>query len=138
MQVKVRPLNQGETFCCSVKKAKEVFQETSIYLDFSYLGRDFCMFAESPIWYFYKKNIRGRVLSSMRMSENYPEPLLSFYVVKEKDFDNLLKKQYEDKFLPEYYRLYKEMTNVKQPAGIEKIMLVELVDGNLLIHESKL
>jgi len=138
MKVSVRPLNKGETFCCSIKRAKELFKETPMHLNFSYYGRDFCAFAESPSWYFYKKRVRGRVLSFIQLSENYPHPLLSFYVVKEVNFGPELKKQYEEKFLPEYLRLYKEMTDIQQPIGIEKIMLVELIDGKLVLHEGKL
>jgi len=30
------------------------------------------------------------------------------------------------------------MTDIQQPVGINKIMLVELVDGKLILHEGKL
>jgi len=104
MKVKTRPLNNGETFACSIKKAKDTFKDTPIYLSFAYLGRDFSTFEETPDWYFYKKNIRGRVLSSMQMSENYPEPILGFYVIKEKLWGSELQDEYENKLLPAYLR----------------------------------
>ena len=57
MKVKVRPLNEGETFCCSIRKAKEVFRNTDVYLDFSYLGRDY------STWQKHRMRISGKEMS---------------------------------------------------------------------------
>ena len=44
MQVRVRPLNKGEVFCCSLSAAKKVFKDTGITLNFAYYGRNYSAF----------------------------------------------------------------------------------------------
>ncbi len=31
MEVNVKPLNKGEVYCCSLKSAKKLFKNTSVY-----------------------------------------------------------------------------------------------------------
>ena len=75
MEVKVRPLNRGETFCCSVKTAKEMFKNTDIYLDFAYLGRNYRTWAETPDAYYWKRNVKGRILATMQTRSGEARPI---------------------------------------------------------------
>ncbi len=137
MEVNVRPLNKGETFCCSVKKVKELFKETSVHLNFAYLGRDFATFAETPDRYYWTRNVKGKIIVSIQMHSRQEKPILSFYVLKERDFPVELKNEFEQKYLPEFYRLYIELFNDKSLTSTTKFMLVEYIDGKLKLHETK-
>ncbi len=122
-----------------MKKAKEVFRDTDVYLNFSYLGRDYGTFAYTPDAYYIIHKIKGRVLASLYMHENYPEPILSFYVVRSTDvYTDDMREEFERKYLFEFRRLYFEMKNIKQTTGKCKMMLVELLNGKLKLHETTL
>ena len=138
MKVKVRPLNEGETFCCSLRKAKEVFRNTDVYLDFSYLGRDYSTWAETPDAYFWKRNVKGRIVASMLTHSGTESPILSFYVVKEDIFPIECKMEFEQKYLPEFYRLYETMLNENGSIINTKLMIVEYIENKLKLHETSL
>jgi len=138
LEVKTKPLNAGETFCCSMKKAKELFNGTAVFLNFAYLGRDFATFAETPDRYYWKKSVKGRIIVSAQMRSREERPIISFYVLREKDFSAELKAEFEQKYLPEYYRLYQELLNDQSLTITTKLMLVELFDGKLKLHETTL
>ena len=134
-----RPLNKGETFCCSMRAVKELFREYNITLDFSYLGRDFGTFAETPDRYYVERNVKGRIVSSLYMYTNQARPILSFYVLKEENYSPELRTQYEKEFLPEHLRMYKELTKNPEAKKIDdKIMLVTLKDGKFNLYETTL
>ncbi len=78
MTVKTRPLNQGEKFCCSMKKVKELFADTDVTLDFGYLGREYVTFGHTKDAYYMENHVKGKVLMSFYMTENYPEPIIVF------------------------------------------------------------
>ena len=138
MEIKKRPLNKGETFCCSMKKAKEVFRDTKIYLNFAYLGRHHSTFAETPDGYYWARNVKGRVISEMQTSSGRERPILSFYVLKETNFPAELRDEFEQKYLPEFYRLYQELLSDQSLKITTKLMLVEYFDGQLKLHETTL
>lgn len=139
MRMLSRPLNKGETFCCSMRTVKELFREHNITLDFSYLGRDFGTFAETPDRYYVERNVKGRIVSSLYMRTNDKNAILSFYVLKEQNYSPELKKQYEKEFLPEYLRMYKELTKDPEAKKIDdKMMLVTLKDGKFNLYETTL
>ena len=138
MDIKTRPLNKGETFCCSFKKAKEIFKDTEVFLNFAYTGRHFSTFAETPDGYYWARNVKGKVICEMLTSSGKERPILSFYVLKEKNFSDELKDEFEQKCLPEFYRLYKELLNDHVLAQNTKMMLVEFFDGKLKLHETTL
>ena len=78
MKIDSRPLNKGETFCCSMRAAKELFRNYNITLNFSYLGRDFGTFAETPDRYYVERNVKGRIVSSLYMRTNDKNAILSY------------------------------------------------------------
>ena len=139
MRILSRPLNKGETFCCSMRAAKELFRNYDITLNFSYLGRDFGTFAETPDRYYVERNVKGRIVSSLYMYTNQARPILSFYVLKEENYSPELRTQYEKEFLPEHLRMYKELTKNPEAKKIDdKIMLVTLKDGKFNLYETTL
>jgi len=138
MEIHCRPLNSGEMFCCSAKKAKDIFKDTEIHIDFAYLGRDFSTFAETPDAYYCKRCVKGRVIASLFMQSNNKKAILSFYVLKESMFSYELKKEFEQVHLPEFYRLYQNLINDHTLSRSNVLMLVELIDGKLKLHETAL
>ena len=54
MELKVGRLNNGEMFCCSGKKAKDLFKDTEIHLNFAFYGRIYGTFAETKAGYYLK------------------------------------------------------------------------------------
>ena len=139
MKIDSRPLNKGETFCCSMRAAKELFRNYDITLNFSCYGRDFGTFAETPDRYYVERNVKGRIVSSLYMRTNDKSAILSFYVLKEENYSPELRTQYEKEFLPEHLKMYKELT--KDPGAKkvdDKIMLVTLKDGKFNLYETTL
>ncbi len=139
MKIKIRQLNHGERFCCSTAKAKELFADTDICLDFAQLGREYVTFGRTKDAYYLKNNIKGGVLMSLYMHQKYSEPILGFYVIPAKyDFPECLQKEIEEKYLHEFKRLYIEVRSIKQEDNTTRVMLLELHEGKLKLHEFKL
>ena len=73
------------------------------------------------------------------MRTNQRDPLLSFYVLKEQNYSPELRAQYEKELLPEYLRMYKELTKDPEAKKIDdKMMLVTLKDGKFKLYETTL
>ena len=135
MKTKSRPLNQSECFICSFKEAKDVFKDTDITLDFGYLGRDYGTFANTPDARYLKTKIQGRVVASMYMSPRQACSILSFYVIKKNTLTTLLIQKFEKDFLPIFYEFYQMWLYNKEDDNIIGLMLVELLDGKLKLHQ---
>ena len=71
MKINARPLNEGETFVCSMKKAKEMFKNTDVHLNFAYYTRDYGTFAETQDRYFVKKRCRESRMVKIDADCNY-------------------------------------------------------------------
>lgn len=138
MKVYVRPLNKGETFCCSVKEVKEIFKDTEAILHFAFFGRNYSTFAETPDGYYLKNKIKGYVIAASQMEARRKNPIIGFYVLRNNMFSIEMKKEFSQKYLPEFYNLYQEMQNVKGMQEITKLILVELLDGKLILHKTVL
>ena len=134
MKVSVRPLNTGETFCCSIKSAKSIFQSTEIHLNFSFFGRDYGTFSETPDAYYFKNNIKGRIIASLYAHSNSEHSILSFYVLKQSSFSQELKNEFESSYLPWFYNHYKAQLSINDISDKAKMMLVELYNGKLIPH----
>lgn len=136
MEIKSRPLNRGECFPCSFNQAKAIFKNTTVFLDFAYLGRNYCAFANSKAGFYLQNKIKGYIILSMYMQPKDSRPILSFYVLNDRFFNSQLQEEVVHKYLPEYYRFYQT-----QLAGSiiddKNLMLVELIDGQLRLHKIK-
>ena len=137
VKVMVRPLNKGETFCCSMKEVKNVFQNTEVELNFAYYGRNYSTFAETPDGYYLKNHIKGYVIAASYMEARRKDIILSFYVLKEERFTSAMKKEFSEKYLPEFYRLYTEMQSYSEMQDVKKLILVEYLDGKLILHKTR-
>lgn len=138
MECHVRPLNKGEFFCCSIKKAKEIFGNTEVYLDFAYLGRNYKTFSETADGYYWKNNIKGRVIASLMMRVRDASPILSFYVIKSDEFSEALREEFETKYLCRFYTLYLNQMKSNSLTNDTRLMLMEIVDGKLILHEGSI
>ncbi len=141
MTIKSMPLNKGEVCCCSKKAAKDIFADTDVILDFG--CRNYSTFAHTPDAYYRMRNIKGRVLVSFYMTERYPNPMIHFHVIPVKEnFSEELRKEAEEIYLPAFKRLYQKMKAFQNPIDFPlthtKVMLLELLDGKLKLHEYQL
>ena len=133
MKFKRRPLNKGETFCCSVKRCKELFAETAAFLDFAYLSRTNITFKETADSYYIKKHIKGQIVFEMLMRPRDAEAILSFYAIKENRYSEELKKEFDDVYLPMIYKKYQEQLLNEDVSSKRKIIIIELTDISSLV-----
>ena len=138
MEIKTRPLNTGETFACSFKKAKDVFKNTKVVLNFAYTGRDYGAFANTPSASYLKRNIKGRVIAFMCLYPSKERGMLCFFVIKKHDFNEPLKLDFEENFLPLFYDFYKKLSSDLSLNTVSEVMLVELIGGKLKLHQYKI
>ena len=135
MEIKIRPLNKGETFCCSVKCAKSFFKTTEILLNFAFSGRDYSTFAHTKDSYYLKSKIKGRVVASLYAHSKTEKSILSFYVVKQNDFSQNLKNQFELIYMPKLVDFYHSQLKREDLSDHTKMILIELYCGQLFLHE---
>lgn len=134
MEIKIRPLNKGEIFPCSIRSAKKVFSDTPVILNFAYTSRIYGTFSHTPPAYYLKNKINGTVIASSCIHPREKQILLSFFVLKETQYTDELRKEFESKYLLEFYKLYKEMLDNTTLNEKAILMLVELVDDKLKSH----
>ena len=134
MEIKSRTVNKGETFPCSFRAAKEAFKKTKIILNFSYTGRSFGTFTNTPDRFYVQKNVQGTVVSSIYCTgaENL---LLNFYVIKSLEYSQKLKYEFESAILPILYNFYEDSLKTSVLRNRTQVMLVELLNGNFNIHK---
>lgn len=136
MEIRVRPLNAGETFCCSVACAKRKFKDTELFLNFSFLGRDYATFAQTKDAYYLKNKIKGRVVASLYAHSEKRDSILSFYVLKEKDITPKLKNHFEAVYLPKLMAFYRAQLSRKNGLSDQiRVILIELYEGQFFPHE---
>lgn len=134
MKVYFRPLNSNEIFPCSVRKAKEIFRNTDVTLSFAYGCRIYGAFLNTSPAFYLKNKIKGRVIADTTMYPRLKNMHISFFVIKAKDYNAQLQKEFEEKYLMEFYRLYESMLNDSTLNNKGISMLVELIDGKLKLH----
>lgn len=136
MKIISRPLNSGECFPCSMKKAKTLFADTNVTLNFAHSSRVYDTFKNTFDMFYLKNNIKGRVISSMYMYPGESNPFLSFYVLKKKDYPEEIQQEFEEKYLNLYIDFYNEMMDKITPY-VSHVMLVEYRDNRLFLHRFK-
>lgn len=133
MQIKSRAINNKETFCCSFKKAKELFKNTDVVLSFGYTSRSFGTFVGTPDYYYVKRNIKGKILASMYSYSIEQTPLLCFFPTAKAEFNEKLRQVFEETYLPKFYDIYlNRVPNEK--ASKTKVLLIEFVENTLKEH----
>ena len=135
MKIYNKPINKNEVFCCSLKAAKAVFNDTEISLNFAGLGRSFAAFAESPIWYYVKRNVKGNIIAELNMTGGFSTAaILSFYVFNNNVFSKEIIELFEGTYLYKLYHIYQEASAVNN-CNKNKLAVVELYDGQLKLHD---
>ena len=129
MEVKIRPLNKGETFACSIRRAKSIFKDTDVVLSFAFAIRQYDLYKVYP-----KKN-NNRVVASMHMCNEQKHVLLNFYVLKQDVFPEILKEEFEKNFLLKFYEFYQSLLNDKALIPKDHLMIVELENGKLRMYQ---
>jgi len=134
MNINIRPLNKGETYCCSVSIAKEIFKNTQVKLNFTKCGNEFKNGFEHPIYRYARKTVKGQVIAYFTNTSREKSPLINFFSIKQDIYPDDLKKKFNELFLPEFYNLYSK--KISDNALIESIsiVIVELYDENIIMH----
>lgn len=135
MKIYYRKTNRGEKYCCSVKSAKEHFKSTEITINFGDFGRTYKPFPNEPGYAYFKKNIKGIIVSSLSVEYGGCNPRLSFYVVKESEFSSDLQVQFEGDILNKLLEFYNAIIRSKDRFVC---VLIELLNNQLLIHKNTL
>ena len=138
MKIRVRPLNNGESFCCSVKAAKHIFQDTGVILNFAFHSRDYGTFAHTPAAYYFKNHIKGRVVASLYAHSDTEDSILSFYVLKQETISLKLKCEFETVYLPRFLDFYHSQLKKNTLSDSVAMMLVELYNGQYILHKKEL
>ena len=118
-----------------MKTAKDIFRNTELCLNFACYGRNYQTFSNIPDYYYVKHNVKGIIIAASYMHNRELSPLLSFNVIKQTDITPEIKKEFEQRFLPEYYKLYIEKLNSKILIPKTTVLLTELYDGKLKLHK---
>ena len=135
MKVLSRPLNVGETFCTSIKKAKAVFNCTDIKLCFGAFSRYYNPYENEFGYYYYKKNIHGTVVAQIILHPGVTSPLLKFYVLKSTLKSTQLKSEFEDAVLQKLFTMYRDYCSGQPSQQRSTIIWVELLDDSFIIHQ---
>ena len=134
MKFTSRPLNRGEIFPCSSKSAKDMFKDTTIHLHFANISRDFGTFANTFDYFYVRKNVSGQIIASMYMYPIQEHPILSFYVLKQKEYPYRLQQEFEHMVLPQILSFYHERRCDTINKERTKVLLVELIDKTFAMH----
>ena len=136
MKVYTKMINKGEVFCCSVKDVKSIFNDTAIILNFGALGsRDFKPWHSALNPGYFNKNITGIVIAGLKMCNRQEDPIFSFFVLRQEEWTNELRKEFNEKYLTQLHKFYTEMFNSTSPIyGPEVFKCVELRDKQLILH----
>lgn len=136
MQIKFNHGSKGEVFCCSVKKAKEFFKNTEVYLNFGYLGKNYNAYNRETHYNFMHKIVKGKVLCLFKMRNRERNPILSFYLIKETDCNELIIKEFEKNYLPKIFEFYHANLNDDSIIEASHLLFVELIDGKLNLQQT--
>ena len=118
------------------EKAKDLFADTNVTLNFAHTGRIYGTFKNTFDMFYLKNNIKGQVISSMYISPGESDPFFSFYVLKKKDYPEEIMQEFEEKFLNLYLDFYNEMMTENE-TSVCHVMLVEYRDNKLFLHRFK-
>ena len=135
MKVYYRPINNGETFCTSIKKSKSVFQNTEIKLCFGEFSKQYNPCKNEIGYAYYKRNIFGIVVAETVLQPGVECPLLSFYVVKSKDFTDELKEKFQNDILYQLLEIYKQFILKDYYSQKDTVIWVEWVNDKFTIHK---
>ena len=132
MKIYYRKYNKGELYCCSLKAVKEKFKNTDVKMNFGSFRRKYVPLSNEIGYSYYKKHIKGIVISRFYMEYGSCNPMISFYIVNENDYSLILQKKFENEILQQVLDFYNENVILNNRYAS---LLVELFDGQLIIHK---
>ncbi len=135
MKIYYRTLNAGETFCTSMKNAKDVFKNTGVKLCFGEFRRKYDPYENEIGVGYYKRNIRGQVVANMILEQGVNSPLLKFYVVKSGNISNSTKNDFENNVLYRIREIYNKFIIDDALKQRTTIIWVELLNDEFHIHQ---
>ena len=138
MKINYIPLNKGETYCCSLKKVKVLFKNTSVVLSFTHGDTVFRKALHHPVYRYVNKYVKGKVLVYVQCYSGQSDPLICFFRLKTEDYSNDLIEQFEEFYLQQIYNFYLNQLNNQDISGKRKLMVIELIDGKFKLHETTL
>ena len=133
MIINARPLNKNEIFCCNINDIKEFFKDTEIRLN---LGgtKHFILYYKNMSYF--RKNIKGKIVAEMFVQVRNPKAGINFYVFKENEISDNLKKEFAKTILPKLFKFYEDKINcqISDEATLNYNVIVELYNGKFNIH----
>lgn len=137
MKIFYRKLNEGESYCCSQKAVKELFNDSKITVNFGNFGRNYSPQKNECGYSLYKKKIIGKVIASLTMQFGPIGniSMLSFYIVKDNEFTSEMREYFEKTILHKIYNI--QIENLRKNKE-DIIVLVEKTNESLNIYEGKI
>ena len=135
MKIYSRSINAGETFCTSIRNAKDVFENTEVKLCFGEFKRKYDPYKNEIGFGYYKRNIHGQVVATMILEPGVNCPLLSFYVVKSSSISNSTKNDFENNVLYRIREIYDQFCISDALKQRVTIIWVELLDDKFHVHQ---
>lgn len=132
MKIYYKKHNKSEKYCCSLSVVKEIFKNTNIKVNFGSFGRKYSPLPNEVGYDFYKKNIKGNVISKISIEYGNCNPMISFYIINNDEYSPILQEKFENEILDEMLNFY---TNNILLTNKLSLLLVELIDGQLIIHK---
>ena len=132
MKIYYQKLNKGEKYCCSLSAVKTKFKNVDIKVNFGSFGRKYCPCSNEIGYNYYKKYIKGTVISKFVMEYDNCNSMISFYVVNENEYSLALFNKFETEILDQILNFYINSSLVKYKFSS---LLVELFEGELIIHK---
>ena len=136
MRVHINKGSKCEVHCCSIKKAKEIFRETEVILDFGLLGKYFRLkdYRDNKVYNFVSKKIRGKIIFDTTFSNREADPILTFFLLKEEECTAELREEMEMKYLPLLYTEYCRFLNDQTLISNYTFICIELFECKLYYH----
>ncbi len=135
MKIYSRPINEGETFCTSIKAAKNIFKNTEVKLCFGEFSREYNPYKNEIGYGYYKKNILGTVVAKMVLHPGVNCPLLCFYVINSKDISIELINTFQNDILQQLLEIYNQFILNNSLLQKNTVIWVEWRNDKFNIHK---
>lgn len=138
MKIRLRNLNQNETYACTKQDINKFFtQDDDIFISFGFLRRTF-----SFDYHFIKRpHIEGQIIASISINKrtNIPDtdPILCFYAIKDRSYDEVYRKKFCESILPKIHEWYDKTLNTNSMIPGIYTMLVEWIGDTFKLHDCR-
>lgn len=132
MKIYYQKYNKGEMYCCSLKVVKEKFKNMEIKINYGSFGRKYSPLKKEIDYSYYKKNIKGIIISRIYIEYKNCNSMISFYIINENDYSLTLQSEFEKNILNQMLDFYKKYSLLNNKYSS---LLVELLNNQLIIHK---